>query len=171
MTDSNEHDPDKVVTHERFAGGAARQPAQPFDLDQLRRVGLVTEADADAIDALGLREPYPGEEVIGKLTADEAAIYVALHNAVKEQESAQHTVGGNFLIRTGEKIKTGNRDSDILPEDVVTPEEVVRLFRTQRRAESLKAILYWQISERLGSHDWVLSVRSKSRVVRIQRKW
>jgi hypothetical protein len=166
-------EPEKVVTHARFVGRSPDAPApQPFDIEQLRRVGLVTTETADAIDGLNLREPQFGEVVVGQLTPDEAAQYVALHNASQERTKIERRVGGDFLMRAGEKIKASTDDDlAVNPEDVVTEDEAVSLFRSQRKAESLKAILYWQISERLGYHDWFLSVRSKSRIVRLNRKW
>lgn len=164
---------EKVVTHARFVGRAPDAPApQPFDIEQLRRVGLVTSETAEAMDGLNLREPQFGEVVVGTLTTDEATVYVALHNATAEKTRLERSVGGDFLVRAGEKIKASTEDDfSVNPEDVVTEEEAVSLFRSQRKAESLKAILYWQISERLGYHDWFLSVRSKSRIVRLNRKW
>jgi hypothetical protein len=173
MTDKPDSDPDNVVTHQRFVGRQQGDPApQPFDIEQLRRVGLVGTETAEALSELNLREPQFGEVTVGTLTPDEAVIYAAFHKAHSERQAIERSLGGDLLMRAGSKIKEATEDDLVVTaDDVVSEEEAVTMFRAQRKAESLKAILFWQISERIGYHDWLLSVRTKGRIVRINRKW
>lgn len=183
MTDTNEPGdvpapepaPANIVTHARFTqrptGRDAHDPEpQPIDLNALRKVGLVT-GDLPELDTLGLTEPQYGEETIGTLEGDEVTLYVAYHLAFQAYKAADREVGGDVHIRAGNRLKDAVDGADLSQEELITEDEAVRLYRTHRKAMALREVLFWQINERIGHHDWFLIVRSKGRICRTQRKW
>lgn len=172
MSDDNQQsDPVNIVTHARFTGRKEGEAAPaPFDVAHLRQVGLLS-ADVETLDAFNLNEPNYDEDVIGTLTADEAIIYASYHRAVQDQKKMEREIIGGATMEAGRLIAEAEDDAMLDPEQVLGEEKAAALYRAVRRADTLRAALYWQICERIGSHDWYLSVRSKGRIVRTKRKW
>lgn len=145
---------------------------------ELRDAGISVEASADLSD-LPIREPAYGEEVIGKLTEEEAILFRDLFRVNGELEDLTRTVLGKSLATMGQAIQQSDRNRnlhDALKDNKALMSfedsaEATAFFRAQQRQAALHATFYWYLGERLNAHEWRLGVRSQGRVVKVERRY
>jgi hypothetical protein len=161
----------KVLSHERFK---AIPPATPEGVvARLREDGLVDDKITNLED-LDLPEPVHTEQIIGTLTDTERQLYRVMFNAMETRQRFERMYQGEFLQRLGKAVQTSDEAvADVMAsqQDGVHLGEVKSYFRQVRLVEYTRQALYWSIAERLDAHDWLLSVRSKERIVKIKRQW
>lgn len=147
-------------------------------LAELKAAGISVEASADLTD-LSIREPAYGEEVIGKLTPEEAILFRDLYKVNAELEDLGRTVLGKGLSKVGQAIQSSDRGKNLHDalrdnKEVMAfddePEAKV-FFRAQQRQAALHSTFYWHLGERLNAHEWRLGVRSGGRVVKVERRY
>jgi len=143
--------------------------------EQLGKLGINISSLA-ALDALELPEPQYGEEVVGKLEEDEAALVVDLSDTNREADALGRQTFGDGLARLGDAIKE-NREQELAAQGK-TPGELMlsetqaqELYRLQQRVSMLHAKVHWMVGERLNMHHWRLGFRSKGRIVKVARRY
>ena len=160
-----------VVTSAAFA-------LKPEDIARLRAAGVDVQGNPDLGD-LDIPDPRYGEDIIGVLTVEEALIYRDLRRAMDVADDLERTAAGKALEEMGRVIATSDRSKsmrDVLARDGETqlsldPDTAERMFQAIQRQAHLHAMLHFLLGERLGVHAWRLGVRSKGRVVKIERRW
>lgn len=161
----------KVLSHERFK---AIPPATPEGVvARLREAGLVDDKLTDLED-LDLPEPVHTETIIGTLTDTERQLYRLMFDSMEARQRFERMYQGEFLQRLGKAMQTSDEAvTDVMAsqQDNINYGEVKAYFRTVRLVEYTRQALYWSIAERLDAHDWLLSVRSKERIVKVKRQW
>lgn len=160
----------QVLTNPRFLDDVA--------LDRLRKLGIDIKPTA-AIDALELPEPRYGEAVVGELTDEEALLFRELYDANQALETRTRELIAAGLTKAGDLIRHSDRHKPLSevfknnesPVSFDNEADGLVYFTLQQRAAMLHATFYFAIGERLGLHDWRLGVRSRARVVKIERRW
>ncbi len=162
-----------LITHERFGGAKV--------MEQLRDLGVeVSEkVSQEELDALGLREPGYGEQLMGTCTDDEAALFYALCVARKWLEDRSRTLMGEAIASVGVKIRDSDRDksmSELMQGDDVqmqfgSDESAEEYFKFQQKSAMLHGLFYWTVGERIGYHHHRLGIRSKMRIVTVERRY
>lgn len=168
MADSN------VVTHANFA-----LPEE--QLEKLRGAGVdvSTKLTQSQIDELGLKEPQYGETTAGELTDEEATLYYALWQSKQSVEDRTRTLVGDAITKVGGEIRDSDRSKsmqDVLDDgeikmDFVNDEAAEEYFAVQQKSSYLHALFYWTVGERLGKHSYRLGVRSRLRVVSLEKRY
>lgn len=149
----------EVLTSSRFLSGE--------QVAALRERGVVVTEKADA-SKLDLPEPKYGETVLGTLTEDEACLFQDLYNVKEELEGYGRELSASAFTALGQAIRQ-NKTDDL--ESTISEEQAKHYFALQQKAEMLHAVLYWGLGERLDAHEYRLGVRSRFRVVRLQRRY
>jgi hypothetical protein len=158
-----------VVTHSRFATADR--------LAELRAQGAIVHGDTDLSD-IPLQEPQYGETIVGKLNADEAALFIELFETRAELDKRGRALMARQLTSAGQKIEAAptneamvealkDQDGPTFDNDA----DGLEFFRLQQKANMLHATFHWALGERFESHDWRLGVRTDSRVVQIERRY
>lgn len=164
---------DKVVTHHRFGGlGTA---------DRLREAGVdVRNAlTQDQVDEMKLPEPRYGEATVGTCTDEEAVLYRELWGVQQELEDKSWNLAADALTRIGATIRESDRGKPMheliksgeMELSFDSDDDAEVYFRLQQRAVHLHAMFYWMIGERLGNHRSRLGVRSRMRIVTVEKRY
>lgn len=163
MTDEK---PNNVHTHERFMRNTTSERVA-----ELKAAGVIPDTER-TLDDLKLDEIRMGEAVIGTLTPDEAALWVAYSDAKVEVLSIERELASDTFYQIGDAFKRGEEDKFAMGSGVNLDAEKMReFFKLGRRAELLGASFFWTIGERMDAHDHFLGVRTKGRIVKGKRKW
>lgn len=140
-------------------------------MEQLRSDGLLLP-DAPAFDTLVLDASGPGETYLGELTGNEAEMFANYYDAAAQLHALQQTVSSAIYHELGNQaIADQPVDEPHLLQQAVTPEVGYALHRLWRRVEALKHLLFWQLGERFGCHEYNIGVRAGRKVVRGARKY
>lgn len=157
-----------VVTHARFV--------TPERLIELSEQGAEVSVETLLAD-IDLPEPNYGELIIGTLTAQEAAFYRDLYRANVALEEEGRNMVGQGLAQIGNTIRQSDRNkplAEVLRNTdlmgLASDEEAKHYFCLQQRASMLHAVFYFNLGERLDAHEWRLGIRSRGRVVKIERR-
>lgn len=134
---------------------------------QLQNLGEFARMPDSEID---LKHPAPDEKVIGTLEQEEIDLYKEMFMLQERLDKLNGQLGGTALIAAGEALKEGHEPPST-PEDVLDESIILEYFSVLRQFDFVKALLWEQITFRLGSPDWVLGVRSRWRVVKVSRRW
>lgn len=160
----------EIVTHAKFAS--------PERIKALADQGLIVVDNSRNWEDLDLREPQYGEEYLGDLNDEEKALFMALYDAKQEIEDRTRTLMGNKIARVGTTIRDSDRSKPI--QEAISEEaeltfdndqEAIAFFRHEKLTDMLHATFHWNIAERLGAHNYVLGVRTKGRVYKVQRRY
>jgi hypothetical protein len=147
----------------------------PDRILELEAAGATAKIDT-TLTSLDMPEPAYGEEVIGTLTAAEAALFHDLYKANLDAEGRTKDIVGRKLEKLGSAVRSLGGGKGII--DLVNDEELANVdddeqnsyHRLTQRAAMLHTALYFHVGERLNAHGWRLGIRSKGRVVRIERR-
>ncbi len=159
-----EEKPGNVHTHERFMRNTTADR-----IAELKAAGVIPDSERTIAD-LKLPDIQMGEAVIGELTPDEAALYLAYADAKTEVTRLDRELMGDMFYKAGDAFKRGEEDRFALGSGL-DAEQMAEYFKLMRRAELLGASFFWTIGERMGVHDHMLGVRTKNRIVKGRRKW
>lgn len=160
-----------VITSAAFA-------MTPEHIARLRAAGVDVQGSPDLGD-LEIPDPKYGEDIIGTLTVEEALIYRDLRRAMEVADDLERNAAGKAIEELGRQIASSDRRKsmqEVLARDGETPlalepETAETMFAAIQRQQHLHAMLYFLVGERLKAHSWRLGVRSKGRVVKIERRW
>lgn len=146
----------------------------PDRILELEAAGATANVDT-TLSSLDIPEPEYGEEIIGTLTAPEAALFIDLYKANAEVEERTKEMVGRKLEKLGSAVRSlGSKSLSALadaPElTSVDDEEQNGYHRLSQRAAMLHTAFYYHVGERLNAHGWRLGIRSKGRIVRIARR-
>lgn len=147
----------------------------PDRILELEAAGATVHIDT-ALEALDLPEPEYGEVIVGTLTPAEAALFADLYAANLAGEERTKQLLGAKLEKLGSSIRSlgGGKGLASLMDDAnltdVDDEELNEYHRLTQRAAMLHTAFYYHVGERLSSHGWRLGIRSKGRIVRIERR-
>lgn len=163
-----------VVTHANFA-----LPAE--QLEKLRGAGVdvSTKLTQAQVDELGLKEPQYAETTAGELTDEESTLYYALWRTKQSLEDRTRTLVGDAITKVGGEIRDSDRNKsmqDVLDDgamklDFDSDEVAEEYFAIQQKSAYLHSLFYWMIGERLGKHSYRLGVRSRLRVVSVEKRY
>jgi hypothetical protein len=155
--------------------------AEIFKPSQFNRPGAEPAPEVETpeaapldIDELPLSEVQYGEELLGELTADEVVLFLAYYQANSEAQALDREIGGGLLMTLGQDIKSGKATAHENGYDLeknIDPDLAQDAFRANALAAKAKADFFWAIGERFHSHDWMLGVRTKRRIVKAKRKY
>jgi hypothetical protein len=159
----------KLLTHPRFATTER--------LKELRDTGVVVVEETRDWDDIDLKEPGYGEDYLGELNDDEKTLFFSLYDANNEMEDRTRTYMGNHIARVGATIRDSDRNKS-LQEAVSEAElsfdndsEAAEYFRLQKLAAMLHATFHFNIGERFKAHEFVLGVRTKGRVYKVDKRY
>ena len=160
-----------VITSAAFA-------MTPEHIARLRAAGVDVQGSPDLGD-LDIPDPKYGEEIVGTLTVEEALIYRDLRRAMEVADDLERNAAGKAIQELGRQIAASDRKKsmrEVLARDGETPlaldpETAETMFAAMQRQQHLHAMLHFLMGERLAAHSWRLGVRSKGRVVKIERRW
>ena len=123
-------------------------------------------------DELGLHAPKSGEKVVGELTNEEAGIYSYLITLSNRRVDINNSISGDVMIKAGEAIRSsGNPDFDRIRNEV-NSEKVIEIFKVSRLIEAVHGIFWLRLCNRIDDiFDYNLSIRTRKRIVILDRKW
>jgi hypothetical protein len=157
-----------VVTHTRFV--------TPERLVELSEQGAEVNVDTILVD-IDLPEPNYGEVILGTLSAPEAAFYIDLYKANVALEEEGRNMVGMGLAQIGNSIRQSDRNkplSEVLRNTdlmgLASDDEAKHYFKLQQRAAMLHSVFYYNLGERFDAHEWRLGIRSRGRIVKIERR-
>lgn len=146
----------------------------PERIKELRDAGVEIEAN---LEEANLPEPQYGETVVGTLTAEEAQLFMAYYDAKNKFDDLQRNLTAEIFLRAGNQIKTSDRSKTLAQQfsaedfkNFASDEEEREFCRMDMLVAALKTNFFFTIAERLGKHEFVLGVRSKSRIVQSIRR-
>lgn len=166
---TNKHT-DRAITMAEFLRDAppelmADAEAHGIDLASL-------EAATQAFNELDIPEPKYGEDVLGTLTEEELRLFVVIDSLSVKLDDLNHEIGGEALMATGAAFKARDVSDENIRKVMETKRTVIeQYFKYERQLESYKSRMFLSICNRLGHWDWLLGIRSKQRIVKVQRKW
>ncbi len=137
--------------------------------------GKVVDEGVDDLSDLELEEPAYGEKIIGTLTPDEIWLFRVFYVLTDRLEELNCAIGGEALTQLGaaikdrKNIKEAHSVLESHMEESSAP--VIEMFTIERQLDTFKSQLYLSICERLGHWDYKLGIRSKGRIVSLERKW
>lgn len=167
----------EVLTHERFTS--------PDRAKELEEAGIIVLSDVDKrfeeLDAIG--EPEYGETIIdGALaTKEEKAYLIALAEIETEMAEAERRIQADLLRLVADRFDAADvsernwremvadMGDDELPDNI--GENITKLLRATRIAGMLHNTLYFGIAERLDLHAYGIGIRTKGRIVKMERKF
>lgn len=162
-----------VITHERFAlsdEAKARIKAAGVEVGSVLTAAQIGE--------MKLREPQYAEVLQGDCTQEEAAIFYELFKTQRQLDDRARNAVGDAFKKLGGTIAESDRSKSI-SEAVESgeiklvfdkDEDAEEFYRLQQLASYLHATFYWMVGERLGKHSDRLGVRSKMRVVAVEKR-
>ncbi len=171
---------DNIITHERFGGGNKDvSTAVKKDVLQISGGDIRTHVSEEEISEMKLTEPGYGEETIGYCDSAEQIMFRELWECQKWLENEGRNILGEGLTKVGTDILDSDRNKsleDVLAEgqikmDFVDDERGAAYFKIQRRVAMLHALFHWTVGERLNRHHHRLGVRSKMRIVTVERRY
>ena len=138
-------------------------------IEQLKALGIEISTRTQ-LEALDLPEPAYGEQILGELNDDEAAVFQELFHLNMLIETRRREYVADSLGKLGQSLREGT-ERDLSADQFKIPEAVEReVHRMMQQAAMLHAMLYWRIGERFDCHEWRLGVRSRGRIVKIERR-
>ena len=146
------------------------------------RLAELTEGGAEAnvelmLVELALPAPAYGELILGPLTAAEAFLFKDLYDARTLLDDMTRTLIGNTLAQMGDSIRQSDRSKSLQEFmegkefNFASGDEATAFFRLQKRVDMLHACFHYHVAERFGTHDHKMGVRSKARVVKLDRRY
>ncbi|QIG76115.1 hypothetical protein EVC24_094 [Rhizobium phage RHph_I4] len=160
-----------VVTHSRFQLNA-------IDAETLKGMGVEVLSDFPSDAELGLTNPEFGEEVLCTLSVEEFSIYVEMAQIGKEIERITKGITARKLREVADRMQG---DEDLMDAAVAGVENATKNFFESDEEEDhfhtlnakfslLRSTLYWVLGERYNVHSWRCGVRTKRRLVKIEKR-
>jgi hypothetical protein len=137
--------------------------------EQLKSLGIEISAKVQ-LEALDLPEPAYGEEVMTELDEDEALLFAELYHLNEALDAKRRDYMAESLAKLGSSLRERS-ERDLTPENFrMSDAQEKEVHRLQQQASMLHAMLYWRLGERLDCHEFRMGVRSRGRVVKLERR-
>ncbi len=171
---------DNVITHERFGGGNKDiETSVKKDVLQIGVENVRITVTEEEIAEMKLSEPGYGEETMRYWDSAEQIMFRELWECQKWLENEGRNILGEGLAKVGADILDSDRNKsldDLLADgkikmDFIDDARGSLYFKVQRRVAMLHALFHWTVGERLSRHHHRLGVRSKMRIVTVERRY